>query len=171
MLHTNAVIYLSQMLQRAWVLPQLQSVFVAHGIDDDVVVQVLPVNVSSDQDLVTCPLLRQFHAETVRLFGREVIVGMKGLNVMIKINSVLLAIEHLGCHEFIVYEVGIAVHARDGAEPVFLSVVGFVRLETIIYDLLHRGRRGVSTDLILNVLDDCHQLSPSFVRAIRKISL
>ena len=135
------------------------------------VVEVLSVHVGGDQDLVTCPLLRQFHAKAVGFFGREVIVGMEGLNVMIKINAVLLAVEYLGRHEFIVYKVGIAVQTRDGAEPVFLSVVGFVRLEAIIYDLLHRGRRGVSTDLMLNVLDDCHQLSPSFVRAIRKISL
>ena len=158
------------MLQRAWILSELFAVFKVHGVDYDVVVEVLSIYVGGNQDLVTCPLLRQLHAEAVGFFGREVIVGMEGLNVMIKINAVLLAVKHLGRHEFIVYEVGIAVHTRDGAEPVFFSVVGFVRLEAIVYDLLHRGRRGVAADLILNVLDDCHQLPPSFVRAIRKIS-
>ena len=123
-----------------------------------------------DQDLVTCPLLCQLHAKAVGFFGRKVIVGVEGLNVMIKINAVLLAVKHLGRHEFIVNEVGIAVHTRYGAEPVFFSVVGFVRLEAIVYDLLHRGRRGVTADFILNILDNCHQLSPSFVRAIRNIS-
>ena len=73
-------------------------------------------------------------------------------------------------YEFVINKFGIAVKTRDGTESVFLPVVSFVRLKTIIYDLLHRGRRGVSTDLILNVLDDCHQLSPSFVLAIRKNS-
>ena len=170
MLHTNAVVYLPQMLQRAGILPQLQSSFMAHGIDDDVVVQVLSVNVSGDQYLVACPLLRQLHANAVCFFGSKVIVGMKGLNVVIEIDSVFLAVEHLGRHEFVINKFGIAVKTRDGAESVFLSVMSFVRLEAIIDDLLHRGRRGVSTDLILNVLDDCHQLSPSFVRAIRKIS-
>ena len=53
----------------------------AHGIDDDVVVQVLSVNVSGDQDLVACPLLCQLHANAVCFLGREVIVGMKGLKM------------------------------------------------------------------------------------------
>ena len=159
------------MLQRAWILSELFTVFKVHGVDYDVVVEVLSVHVGGDQDLVACPLLCQLHAKAVGFFGREVIVGMEGLHVVIEIDAFLLAVEYLGRHEFIVYEVGIAVQPRDGAEPVFLSVVGFVRLEAIIYNLLHRGRRGVAADLILNVFDNCHQLSPSFVRAIRKISL
>ena len=134
------------------------------------VVQVLSVNVSGDQHLVACPFLCQLHSDAVRFLGSEVIVGMKCLNIMIEIDAVLLAVEHLGRHEFVVNKFGIAVKTRYGAESVFLSVVSFVRLKAIIDDPLHRGRRGVSTDLILNVLDDCHQLSPSFVRAIRKIS-
>ena len=134
------------------------------------VVQVLSVNMSGDQDLMTSPLLSQLHSDAVRFFGSKVIVGMKGLNVVIEIDAFLLAVEHLGRHEFVVNKFGIAVKTRDGAESVFLSVMSFVKLEAIIDDLLHRGRRGVSTDLILNVLDDCRQLSPSFVRAIRKIS-
>ena len=134
------------------------------------VVQVLSVNVSGDQHLVACPLLCQLHSDAVCFLGREVIIGMKCLNVVIEIDAVLLAVEHLGRHEFVVNKFGITVKTRDGAESVFLSVMSFVRLEAIIDDLLHRGRRGVSTDLILNVLDNCHQLSPSFVRAIRKIS-
>lgn len=171
MLHTNAVVDFSQMFQRAWCLPQLESVFMAHGINDDVVVQMLSVNVGGNQDLVACPLLCQLHADTVCFFGREIIVGMKGLHVVIEIDAVFLAVEHLGRHEFVENKFGIAVKTRNGAQPVFLSVVSFVRLKAIIDDLLHRGRRGVSTDLIRNVLDNCHQLSPSFVRAIRKISL
>ena len=135
------------------------------------VVQVLSVNMSGDQDLMTSPLLSQLHSDAVCFLGSEVIIGMKGLNVVIEIDAVLLAVERLGRHEFVINKFGIAVKTRDGTESVFLSVVSFVRLEAIIDDLLHRGRRGVSTDLILNVLDDCHQLSPSFVRAIRKISL
>jgi len=70
MLLTDAVAECAQLCQRAGVLAELASVFVMHGVDDKVVVQVRGVGVGGHQHLMPRP--RLFHkrqSDFVHLLG------------------------------------------------------------------------------------------------------
>ena len=101
MLLTDTVAECAQLCQRAGALAELLSVFVMHGVDDKVVVQVRGVGVRGHQHLMPRPrFFRKRQSDFVHLLGGHAFRRRKGLHIMIKIHSAFFVMRSLGRHKF-----------------------------------------------------------------------
>ena len=101
MLLTDAVAECAQLCQRAGVLAELLSVFVMHGVDAKVVVQMRGVGVCGHQHLMPRPrLFRKRQTDFVHLLGGHSFARRKRLHIMIKIHSAFFVMCSLGRHKF-----------------------------------------------------------------------
>lgn len=101
MLLTDTVAERAQFCQRAGALAELPSVFVMHGVDDKVVVQMRGVGVRGHQHLMSRPcFLRKRQTDFVHLLGGHAFRRRKGLHIMIKIHSAFFVMCGLGRHKF-----------------------------------------------------------------------
>lgn len=101
MLLTDTVAERAQLCQRAGALAELLSVFIMHGVDDKVVVQMCNIGVRGYQHLMPRPrFFRKRQSDFVYLFGGHVFARRKRLHIMIKIHSALFVMCGLGRHKF-----------------------------------------------------------------------
>lgn len=101
MLLTDTVAECAQLCQRAGALAEFPSVFVMHGVDDKVVVQMCNIGVRGHQHLMPRPrLFRKRQSDFVHLLGGHAFARRKGLHIMIKIHSALFVMCGLGRHKF-----------------------------------------------------------------------
>ena len=101
MLLTDTVADGAQLCQRSGVLTEFPSVFVMHGVDAKVVVQMRGVGVCGHQHLMPRPrFFRKRQSDFVYLFGGHVFARRKRLHIMIKIHSALFVMCGLGRHKF-----------------------------------------------------------------------
>ena len=100
-------------MQRFRRLPQFHSGFVIDAIDHKMVVPMIPVNVCSDQHLMTGPCARrELETDSVHLLRRDSFVRIERLDVVIEIRAAELSPRLLRRHELIEGVCGNTVHAR-----------------------------------------------------------
>lgn len=101
MLLTDTVAERAQLCQRAGALAELLSVFVMHGVDDKVVVQMCNIGVRGHHHLMSRPcFLRKRQTDFVYLLGGHTFRRRKGLHIMIKFHSAFFVMRSLGRHKF-----------------------------------------------------------------------
>lgn len=120
MLLTDAVAECAQLCQRSGVLAELLSVFVMHGVDDKVVVQMCNIGVRGYQHLMPRPrLFRKRQTDFVYLLGGHTFRRRKGLHIMIKIHSAFFVMRSLGRHKFRERIFAVAVDSAHKSPPAF----------------------------------------------------
>ena len=115
-----------QRLQCVGILPELPSGFKAHGVDDEVTMDMIGVTVGGDEDFRTgpgsdCKLL----CNLVSLPGRDVLRGFEGLHILVEVDTVHLTVSRLGGFELQNGIPPITVDAADEPLPGLL-VPGFI---------------------------------------------
>ena len=149
-----------QRLQRVGILPKLPSGFKAHGVDDQVTMDMVGVAMGGDEDFRTgpgsdCKLL----CNLVSLPGRDVLRGFEGLHILIEVNAVRLTVGCLGGFELQNRIHPVAVDAAD--EPLAgLLIPGLVLSHAVIHDRPH------GTEVLLGFPDvgyGCHG-APRLIR-------
>ena len=153
MLLTDAVAECAQLCQRSGILAQLHSVFVMHGVDDKVVVQVRNIGVGCHQHLMPRPrFFRKRQSDFVYLFGGHAFARRKGLHIMIKIHSAFFVMRGLGRHKFREGIFAVAVHTAHQAAAAVLVRHLFL-LQTVFDHCFH------CADALMgfrNITDRCH---------------
>ena len=98
----------TELLQCIGVLPQLSAIHKADGVDHEMGVDVLGIAVGGHLHLMSGPCFHgEFSGDTVRLFIGDILPGREGLNILIEVDAVQLAVGILGGKEL-----------RDGVQSV-----------------------------------------------------
>ena len=149
-----------QRLQRVGILPKLPSGFKAHGVDDQVTMDMVGVAMGGDEDFRTgpgsdCKLL----CNLVSLPGRDVLRGFEGLHILIEVNAVHLSVSCLGGFEL---QNGIPPFTVDAADEPLpgLFVPGLIFSHAVSHHCPH------GTEVLSGFLDvgyGCHG-TPRFIR-------
>ena len=112
MLLTDTVAECAQFCQCSGALAEFASVFVMHGIDDKVVVQMCNIGVGGHQHLMPRPrLFRKRQSDFVHLLGGHAFARRKRLHIMIKIHSAFFVMCGLGRYKFRKSIFAVAVYA------------------------------------------------------------
>jgi len=150
---TDTVADGAQLCQRSGVLTEFPSVFVMHGVDDKVIVQVRGVGVGGHQHLMPRPrLFRKRQSDFVHLLGGHSFARRKGLHIMIKIHSALFVMCGLGRHKFRESIFAVAVYAAHQSSAA-VRVRHLFLLQTVFDHRFH------CTDALMgfrNITDRCH---------------
>ena len=137
MLLTDAVAECAQLCQRSGALAEFASVFVMHGVDDKVIVQVRGVGVGGHQHLMPRPrFFRKRQSDFVYLFGGHAFARRKRLHIMIKIHSALFVMCGLGRHKFRESIFAVAVYTAHQAAAAVL-VRNLFLLQTVFDHRFH----------------------------------
>ncbi len=137
MLLTDAVAECAQLCQRSGVLAELASVFVMHGVDDKVVVQMRSIGVRGHQHLMSRPcFLRKRQTDFVHLLGGHAFARRKRLHIMIKIHSAFFVMRSLGRHKFREGIFAVAVYAAHQSATAVL-VRNLFLLQTVFDHRFH----------------------------------
>ena len=112
-LHTQLVGCLSQSHETFLVAVVLETGFVAHGVDYEMGVQMFPVCMGSNNDLIAGDLLRQLQGNLMSHLRGDRIVGTEGLYHVVVHSSVRASILPLGIHKFQQGDLGNTVDPRD----------------------------------------------------------
>ena len=121
MFHADLVADLSHLLQGIWCEVQLLSGVRVDGVDDQVGVQVLRVDVCGHQNLAAWEEpLRQLLGDLVRFRRRDFLLGREGLDVLVEEGSVGLSVEVLGRQETFLCQLRRAVDTGE------IAAAGFV---------------------------------------------
>ena len=99
-LHTQLVGCLSQCHEAFLVAVVLEAGFVAHGVDYEMRVQMLPIRMGGDEDLIAGDLLRQLQSDLMCHLRGDRIVRTEGLHHVVVHSSVRASILPLGIHKF-----------------------------------------------------------------------
>ena len=121
MLHADLVTDLPHLLQSIWCEVQLPSGVRVDGVDDQVGVQVLRVDMRGHQDLAAWEEpLRQFLGDLVRLRRRDFLFGGEGLDVLVEEGPAGLSVEVLGRQETFLRQFRCAVDTGEVAAAGFI---------------------------------------------------
>ncbi len=112
-LHTQLVGCLSQSHEAFLVAVVLESGFIAHGIDHEMRVQMLPVRMGGNDDLIARDLLRQLQSDLMCHLRGNRIIGTEGLHHVVVHSSVRASILPLGIHKFQQGGLGHTVNSGD----------------------------------------------------------
>ena len=137
MLLTDTVAECAQLCQRAGILAEFASVFVMHGVDDKVVVQMCNIGVRGNQHLMSRPcFLRKRQTDFVHLLGGHTFARRKRLHIMIKIHSAFFVMCGLGRHKFRERIFAVAVYTAHQAAAAVL-VRNLFLLQTVFDHRFH----------------------------------
>ena len=137
MLLTDTVAERAQLCQRAGALAELLSVFVMHGVDDKVVVQMCNIGVRGHQHLMPRPrFFRKRQSDFVNLLGVHTFRRRKGLHIMIKIHSAFFVMCGLGRHKFRERIFAVAVYAAHQSATAVL-ICNLFLLQTVFDHRFH----------------------------------
>ena len=137
MLLTDAVAECAQFCQRSGALAEFSSVFVMHGVDDKVVVQVCNIGVCGHQHLMPRPrFFRKRQTDFVHLLGGHVFARRKRLHIMIKIYSAFFVMRSLGRHKFRESIFAVAVYTAHQSAPA-VRVCHLFLLQTVFNHRFH----------------------------------
>ena len=121
MLHADLVADLPHLLQGIWCEVQFLSGVRVDGVDDQVGVQVLRVDVCGHQNLAAWEEpLRQLLGDLVRFRRRDFLFGREGLDVLVEEGSVGLSVEVLGRQETFLCQLRRAVDTGEMAAAGFI---------------------------------------------------
>lgn len=153
MLLTDAVAERAQFCQRSGILAEFHSVFVMHGVDDKVVVQVCNIGVCGHQHLMPRPrFFRKRQTDFVYLLGGHIFARRKGLHIMIKIQSAFFVMRSLGRHKFRESIFAVAVYAAHQSAAAVL-IRNLFLLQTVVD---HRFHCADALMRFRNKTDRCH---------------
>ena len=121
MLYADLVTDLPHLLQGVGGEVQLFSGVWVDGVDDQVGVQVLRIDVCGHQNLAAWEkLLRQLLGDLVRFRRRDFLFGREGLDVLVEESPVGLSVEVLGRHETLLCQLRRAVDTGEIAAAGFI---------------------------------------------------
>ena len=100
-LHTQLVGCLSKCHEAFLVAVVLETGFVAHRVDHEMRVQMLPVRMGSNDDLIAGDLLRQLQGNLMCHLRGDRVIGTEGLNHVVVHPSLGAVMQSLGVHEFL----------------------------------------------------------------------
>ena len=112
-LHTQLIGCTAQCHETFFVAVVLKTGFVAYRVDYEMRVQMLPVRVGGNDDLIARDLLRQLQGNLMGHLRGDRIVGTEGLNHVVVHPSVRASILPLGIHKFQQGSLGYTVDPRD----------------------------------------------------------
>lgn len=112
-LHTQLVGRTAQCHETFLVAVVLKTGFEADRVDHEMGVQMLPVRMSSNDDLIAGDLLRQLQCNLMGLLRGDRIVGTEGLHHMVVHPSVRTSVLPFGIHKFQQGSLGYTVDSRD----------------------------------------------------------
>ena len=157
MLHADLVADLPELPQRCRGLAELHPGFKADGIDYEMGMYVPGIAVGGHLHLMPRPcLFRELQTDLVSLLVGNLLVGRKGLDILVKIDAVHLVVRGLGGQEFRECIGAVAVQAGHISAACF-GVGGLVLPLAIAHHRLH------GADMLLGFLDvgySCHPLPP-----------
>ena len=139
----------------------LSSVLATYAVDDKMGMDMLPVYMGGDQDLVAAELfLGKAQSDLVRRFRRELFLRGKGLHEVIVHPPVRFSVLHFGIHHFAVDRFGHTVYAGRKAA---VAVSDFALPLAVGEDERETGSR--LQPFALQNIYRCHPLT-SFVPAV-----
>lgn len=157
MFHTNLITDLPELPQGGGGLAELHPCFKADRVDHEVGMYMLGIAVGGHLHLMPRPGLGcKFQTDCVGLFIGDVLVGRKGLNVLVEIDAVQLVVGGLGGQEFRERIGTVAVQSGYVSNPGFW-VSGLVLPLAVSHHRLH------GADVLLGFLDvgySCQPLPP-----------
>ena len=157
MIHTNLVTDLPELPQGGGSLAQLHPSFKADGVDHEVGMDMLGIAVGGHLHLMPRPCLGgKLQADGVCLLVADVLVGRKGLNVLVEIDAVQLVVGGLGGEKFREGIGTVAVQSGYVSNPGFW-VGGLVLPLAVSHHCLH------GADVLLGFFDvgySCQPLPP-----------
>ena len=112
-LHTQLVRCTAQRHEAFLVAVVLETGFVAHGVDYEMGVDMFPVRVRSNEDLVARDLLCQLQSDLMCHLRGDRIIGTEGLHHVVVHSSVRASVLPLGVHKFQQGSLGHTVDPRD----------------------------------------------------------
>ena len=112
-LHTQLVGCPSQCHETFFVAVVLKTSFIAHRVDHEMRVQMLPVRMSSNDDLIAGDVLCQLQGNLMCHLRGDGIVRTEGLHHVVVHSSVRASILPLGIHKFQQGGLGHTVDSRD----------------------------------------------------------
>ena len=115
-LHTQLVGRLSQCHETVLVAMVLEAGFIAHGVDHKMIVQMLPVRMGGNDDLIAGDMLCQLQGNLMGHLRCDRIVRAEGLDHVIVHPSTCASILSLGIHKLQQGGLGHTVDPRDQGE-------------------------------------------------------
>lgn len=126
-------------MERVRVLPELVPVFKVHGVDDEVGMGIVRIAVGTDKNLMARPGAGgEGQRNLMGLDGGELIPRLEGLDVLIEVDSVRLAVGRLGGEKFLHRILPVAVDTGD-QRPAADRVRDLLRLHAVAHYALHGG--------------------------------
>ena len=134
---TDLITYQPQRLQCVGILPELPPGFKAHGVDDEVTMDMVGVAVGGDEDFNTgpgtdCKLL----CDLMCLLGSNILRGLKGLHILVEVDAIHFFMSGLGGFKLQNRIHPIAVDAADEPLP-GLFVPGLIFSHAVSHDCTH----------------------------------
>ena len=150
---TNLITQLSKLAEEKFIIVEFSSAFEVVSAYDQMVVNMLPVYMRSNQDLTVSKATGKLHTDLVRFLRGDILTDLEGLHVVVKANAVGLVPEHfLRGEEGLVCHLGNTVVARYVCELLVL-VKRFGRLHTVID---HALLRTWCLLFLGDAFNDCH---------------
>ena len=142
-----------QILQRVGILPKLPSGFKVDGVDDEMGMDMVSVAVGGDEDFRTGPGTGcKFFCHFMCLLRSNVLRGFEGLDILVEVDAVHLAMGCLGGFELQNGIHSVAVDTADEPLPGLL-IPGLVLSHAVSHHCTH------GTEVLLGFLDvgyGCH---------------
>ena len=156
-LHADMIADLPHLLQGVGGEVQLLSGVRVDGVDDQVGVQVLRVDVCGHQNLAAWEEpLRQFLSDLMHFRRRDFLFGGEGLDVLVEEGSVGLSVEVLGCQEAFLRQL------RRAVDPGEVAAAGFIHRLFLLRHVADHSPHGVRRLLpLLNVAAGRQRRSPA----------
>lgn len=153
MCHADIIADQPQELECIGILPEFQTGFKVHRVDDEVTMDMVGIAVGGDEDFCTGPGTgSELHGDLMCLLGSDILCGFEGLHILIEVDSIHFSVSCLGCFEL---QNGIHPIAVDAADKPLarLFVPGFIFPHAVPHDTTH------GADVLpgfLDVVHGCH---------------
>ena len=112
-LHTQLVRCTAQCHETFLVAVVLETGFIAHRVDHEMRVQMLPVRMSGNNDLIAGDMLCQLQGDLMGHLRGDGIIGTEGLNHVVVHSSIRASVLPLGIHKFQQSSLGYTVDPGD----------------------------------------------------------
>ena len=149
----------AQLLQVLFIELELQPGFTADGIDNQVVVPVITVDMGGNLDFVALKPPGKLNSHLVDFLRCGSAVRFEALHILVEKHLTFFSVLLFCCHKFLKGGFSAAVLPRQ--KPALLAVFvlekGLIILRHIIHYLFHGG---TALRFFLDGGDDCHRLTP-----------
>ena len=150
MSHADIIADQPQELECIGILPEFQTGFKVHRVDDEVTMDMVGIAVGSNENFRTGPGSGgEFQSYLMSLFGSDDLRGFERLHILVEVNAIHFSMSCLGGFELQNRIHPIAVDAAD--EPLAgLLVPGFIFPHAVPHDTTH------GADMLPGFLDVGH---------------